>query len=118
MVNGRWRTWASWLWPGRCVLCRAAIDAQRDLCPGCRKDLPWIAAACPSCAVPSASSARACGACQRKRPAFDRACAALRYAAPVDRLIVGLKYRRRLELARALGELLCAKLVALPKRPD
>ena len=117
MVNGRWRAIASWLWPGHCVLCRAVIGAGDDLCAGCRTDLPWTTTACPSCAAPSASSRSACGACQRKRPAFDHAQAAFRYRAPVDRLIAGLKYHRRLDLARALGELLAEKLqrTARPK---
>jgi ComF family protein len=118
MVNGRWRALGSWLWPGTCLLCRAAIDAGGNFCAGCRADLPWISTACPRCAMPSASSAVACGACQRKKPASDQAYAALRYTAPVDRLIVGLKYNRRFDLAQALGDLLSTRLQRLHERPD
>jgi ComF family protein len=49
---------------------------------------------------------------------MNRTYAALRYAAPVDRLIVALKYRRRLDTARALGELLLSKLITIEDRPD
>lgn len=119
MVNGRWHALGSWLWPGTCVLCRAAIGTNNNFCIGCRADLPWITTACPSCATPSASSKNACGACQRKPPIVDSAFAALRYAAPVDRLIAGLKYHRRLDLAHALGELLSTRLKEhITEQPD
>ncbi len=120
MVNGRLHTLRSWLWPGECLLCRARTDAGEDLCPGCRKQLPWITALCPRCAIslPEESASVPCGNCQRKAPVFDRAYAALHYAAPVDRLILNLKYHHRLELARALGRLLAGRLLALPDRLD
>jgi ComF family protein len=117
MVNGRLLAWLSWLWPERCALCRAPIGAGKDFCAGCHADLPWIKTGCPTCAAPSSSSAR-CGRCQRKPPAMHRTYAALRYAEPVDRLIVGLKYRRRLDLARALAQLLLPTLQKIHTRPD
>jgi ComF family protein len=49
---------------------------------------------------------------------MDYAHAALRYAEPVNRLIVGLKYRRRLDIARALADLLAEKLRTVRRRPD
>ncbi len=121
MVNGRWHALRSWLWPGHCLLCRARAPADEELCEGCRAQLPWITAACPRCAapLPQGSAAVLCGSCQRKkRPAFNRACAALHYTPPVDRLIVNLKYRHRLELARTLGRLLAESLRQLADRPD
>lgn len=118
MVYRRWCAWMSWLWPGKCLLCRASIAAGQDFCTGCRTDLPWIDTSCPTCAAPSASSTARCGRCQRKPPAMNRTCAALRYATPVDRLIIALKYRRRLDTARALGKLLLSKLEMSDGRPD
>src|SRR5436309_15816980 len=101
MVDGGWWALRSWLWPSHCLLCRARVEAGAELCQGCRAELPWIAAACPRCAapLPTPAALAPCGQCQRRPPVFDRAYAALHYAAPVDRLIVRLKYRRRLELA-------------------
>jgi ComF family protein len=67
--------------------------------------------------VRAAAAAVPCGACQQKPPTFDRAIAALRYDAPVDRLIVNLKYNGRLNLARALATLL-ADRIAPADAPD
>src|SRR4051794_15841196 len=120
MVNSRWAALRTWLWPGHCLLCRARTRAGHGLCDPCRAQLPWLRAACPVCAVPLAGepSAVACGACQKKPPPFDHTRAALNYAAPVDRLILPLKYHRRLDLARTLGHLLADALGDLPARPD
>jgi len=120
MVNGRLETVRSWLWPGHCLLCRARVGAGTGLCNGCHAQLPWLNGACAHCAMPLPveSASVACGSCQKKAPVFDRACAALRYAEPVDRLIVNLKYHRRLDLARTLGHLLVERLHALTERPD
>ena len=117
MVNQRWNAIVTWLWPGRCPLCRGRSGTRSDLCHGCHSALPWLHTACQRCAAPLASSARTCGQCQRKPPPFDRACAAVRYEKPVDRLVLNLKYHRRLEFARTLGELLATRLQAMAS-PD
>jgi ComF family protein len=44
--------------------------------------------------------------------------AALRYQAPVDRLVLDLKYHRKLDRSRVLGELLAARLGDLDVRPN
>ncbi len=62
--------------------------------------------------------ARVCGACQRRPPAFARTVALFHYAPPVDRLIHGLKYHGRLELARILGGLLADALTRRPVHID
>jgi ComF family protein len=120
IVNNRWNALRTWWWPGHCLLCRTHTYAGRELCDGCHADLPWIRVACPRCAAPlaAASAGRACGKCQRKAPPFDRARAALQYQAPVDRMILNLKYHRRLELARTLGELLATHIDNAGESPD
>jgi ComF family protein len=110
MVNQRWNAIVDWLWPGRCPLCRGRSRRGGDLCHGCHGALPWLHTACQRCAAPLASAARVCGQCQRKPPPFDRAYAAVKYEKPVDRLVLNLKYHRRLDLARTLGELLATCL--------
>lgn len=120
MVNSRWHALHSWLWPGCCLLCRQRTASGDEICPGCRADLPWITHSCPRCATPLAveSAPAPCGSCQQKPPVFDRASAALRYDAPLDRLITGLKYHRRLTLARTLGQLLAENLQPTHGLPD
>ncbi|OGI49172.1 MAG: hypothetical protein A2151_08130 [Candidatus Muproteobacteria bacterium RBG_16_65_34] len=114
MVNERLKQIQSWLWPGSCLLCRARLPAGEDFCAGCAQSLPRLEAACPRCAAAlGAPSTEACGECQKRPPAFDRARALFTYAAPVDRLILRLKYHRQLYLARVLGEALGAFIVGL-----
>ena len=84
-----------------CVLCAAASGA-RLLCAGCTADLPQVAEACPQCAGPSPGGA-VCGACTTHPPPFDATIAPWRYEFPVDRLVLALKFGRRLALAEAFG---------------
>jgi len=81
--------WLAWLLPRRCVLCNAPSGAGL-VCAACLADLPWL----PPPAVPGGVFA------------------ALSYEYPVDRLVLGAKFHRRLPYARALGELLAAALAA------
>src|SRR3990170_4893923 len=118
MVNDRLKQIQSWLWPGSCLLCRARLPAGEDFCAGCAQSLPRLEAACPRCAAAlGAPSTEACGECQKRPPAFDRARALFTYAAPVDRLILRLKYHRQLYLARVLGEALGAFIAGLDDAP-
>lgn len=55
---------------------------------------------------------RPCGQCLAQPPAIDRSIIPYVYAAPLDRLITGLKFHQRLSHARLLAELL------LPHIPD
>lgn len=97
------------LLPSFCLLCGDRVAASRDFCPGCTAALPALATACPVCAQPY-HGVGACGQCQRRPPPFAAALAPFRYAAPVDRLIVGLKFHAQLVHARALGGMMAAFL--------
>lgn len=90
-----------------CVLC-AAASGGRLLCAGCAADLPQVAEACPRCAAPSPGGAP-CGACTTDPPAFDATIAPWRYEFPVDRLVLALKFGRRLALAELFGAALAER---------
>lgn len=90
-----------------CVLC-AAASGDRLLCAACAADLPQVADACPQCAVPSPGGA-VCGACTTHPPQFDATIAPWRYEFPVDRLVLALKFGRRLALAEAFGAALAGR---------
>lgn len=93
------------------MLCGDPADPGADLCAPCNAALPRLASACPRCGNPLAGNAATlCGACQQRLPAFDATRALFRYAHPVDSLVHGLKYHGRLDLARALGNLLGTEL--------
>jgi ComF family protein len=84
-----------------CVLC-AGASGGRLLCAGCAADLPQVAEACPRCAGPGPGGAQ-CGACTTRPPQFDATIAPWRYEFPVDRLVLALKFGRRLALAELFG---------------
>ena len=93
--------------PARCALC-GDTGSREPVCAACRADLPWLGPHCECCAVPlpPGSRFRTCGPCGEGRPAPYRVFSALAYAYPVDRLVTGAKFHRRLRDARLLGELL------------
>lgn len=94
------------LFPASCLLCGDAVGGEMDLCRPCHEELPLNRTACQRCGSPLAAAASLCGACLRHAPPYDALTTALRYEAPVDRLIQGLKFNHRLENARLLGRLL------------
>jgi ComF family protein len=91
-----------------CILC-AAPSGAAVFCAGCARDLPALGEACPRCAGPSPGGA-VCGRCLAAPPSYDATVAAWRYAFPVDRLVLALKYGGRLALARAFGAALAARV--------
>lgn len=87
-----------------CLLCDAESGTEL-LCHACREALPRLAEPCPRCAMPSRDKA-ICGACLAHPPHFDGTVAPWRYDYPVDRLVLALKFQRRLALAPVLARAL------------
>lgn len=98
------------LLPPTCLLCGAAGEPERDLCAGCRADLPLNEPACRRCGAPLVGDGEICGGCLQQPPPVERAFAPLLYQPPVDYLIKELKFNGRLACARLLGEWLGAAL--------
>lgn len=103
--------------PSYCRLCQAPDSDERGLCHGCLTDLPRLGFACPRCAQPLATAAALCGDCQRWPRAFDRCIALFRYAAPLDRLLLQLKFGHAVHLARSFAALFADRLEN-EARPD
>jgi len=122
MVYERLANLRSWLFPGRCLLCTARLPNRHELCDACRESLPWLRAACPRCAaprdLPPVADALPCGRCLSTPPVYERARALYAYAPPVDRLVQGLKYHRRLDWGRVLGNQFADHLAALGETAD
>jgi ComF family protein len=101
------------LLPSTCALCGGGCDGV--VCPPCRAQYAGPrAASCARCANPlsnkAADSAPAdahgngpddiiCNSCLADPPAFDATVAAVDYAAPLDQLVLQLKFGARLALA-------------------
>lgn len=92
------------LLPGTCLLCRRASHRTRDLCIECEQALPWLGNHCELCAQPLPFSNR-CGECLKKPPAFDSCVSAFEYKFPINQLVTGFKYNRKLEYGQLLAAL-------------
>jgi ComF family protein len=115
LVNKGLRGWIDFLLPGACLLCGVRVPAGGDICAGCDAELPRPGPTCACCAAPLAHAPELelrCARCQQTPPAFDRTVALFSYAAPIDRLILRLKYHGDLSLARVLGSRLGVTLLA------
>ena len=116
----RWpRALARTLLPCSCALCGEA--APEPVCAPCtlRHAGPG-AARCPCCANPLGAAeapGQSCAACIAEAPAFDATLAAVDYAAPLDGLVLGLKFGARLPLAPWFGHLLRDAVLAQPGWP-
>ena len=115
-----------WLFPTHCDLCLAPTHGSQPICPGCYRELPWLAPGCTSCAEPLPTlHPGQCETCLRHPPALDACHALFSYQAPVDQWIRRLKFHQELTLARLLGGMLAeqfrasedAWLVPVPLHP-
>ncbi|MCY3941837.1 MAG: ComF family protein [Gammaproteobacteria bacterium] len=94
------------LLPWRCALCAGQARDGRELCDACAEGLPRAEQACPRCGIRVGRTdvTGTCVRCAVRPPGFHRMVAPLAYDYPVDRLLLGLKFGRRMHLARALGQ--------------
>ncbi|PIF09906.1 ComF family protein [Janthinobacterium sp. 13] len=108
-LDAAWQALRLWLGatvlPAQCALC--GMGCPEVLCSPCRAQyLTQGRPRCRQCANPLDDAARLCGRCVRQRPAYDATVTAFDYAAPVDQLLLQLKFGARLALAPLLAELL------------
>lgn len=113
----RWpRALARMLLPSACALC--GEEARDAVCVPCT--LRYAAPGgprCPCCANPlglEEPPGQACGACLADEPAYDATVVAVDYAAPLDGLVLGLKFGARLPLAPWCAGLLRDAVLARP----
>jgi ComF family protein len=105
-MAGAWRVPLSGLLqlvlPEHCSLCRRPGDAP--VCGACRAELPWNRVACPLCALPQHTApAYVCADCAEQAPPFDASWSAFRYATPIDKAVLHLKYHAGFRSAHWLG---------------
>jgi ComF family protein len=96
------------LFPYICCFCRAYTTSGQDLCVACKLALPWIEERCYKCGLyltPGIDSID-CERCREMPPKFDRLCALFSYQQPVTKLVMGLKFGKKLSYGRVMGELL------------
>jgi ComF family protein len=98
---------------GTCPLCGVATPAS-DLCLSCDRDIPNTTDICRHCALPLPANTDPliCGQCQQHPPPFQTAYSFTRYAPPVDRMLQQLKFQRKLNYAKLLGQRMALDIVA------
>lgn len=110
------------LMPARCAFCGVrTLGFERDICSGCRNDLPWVKHACELCGQPLVAPLAlpvGCAACQQTPTTLVATIAPLRYEFPVDVGLKALKFRRKLYYGAAFGELLAEAARRLPTDID
>lgn len=95
--------------PSSCALC--GMTGDKTLCDGCEAQFfKRTAVRCVRCAIPlppsGPSPIRHCGECLKKAPAFDATVVAADYTAPIDQMVLALKFGSRLALAPLFARLL------------
>jgi predicted amidophosphoribosyltransferase len=98
-----------------CLAC--GLQRGAPFCRACEADfVPPSLARCPRCAarLPALRTAAGsvpppCGACLAAAPCFDATIALGDYRAPLDAMVLALKSAGRLDIGRALGELLARR---------
>ncbi len=101
------------LLPSACALCGARCHAA--VCVPCHAQfLAPRGPRCPRCANPlgQADARNQCGACQAHQPAYDATVAAADYSAPLDQLVLELKFGGGLALAPWFGAVLADAVLA------
>lgn len=102
----------SWLLPYTCILCGSPAQSAQDLCNACRLDLPLPQNTCKICATAlSVLGDITCGVCLQQTHPFDVTYALYDYQAPIDTLLLELKFNQALVHARVLGELMAEKII-------
>lgn len=103
--------------PCCCALCGRV--GPTVLCEGCRaRYLADSSARCAQCAIdlPASAGVARCGGCLRRPPSFDATVVVGDYAAPVDQLVLALKFGGQLPVAPLFGQLLADALRQLPRQ--
>jgi predicted amidophosphoribosyltransferase len=96
------------LLPQRCVVCGSG---GRQLCGGCREELPRIEPPlCARCGAPTAWPVQRCRECAGRRLGFSSARAAAGYDAAARRLVHAWKERGLRRLAVEVGQLVAERL--------
>jgi len=110
------------LLPSCCALCGG--HARAAVCADCEQAYVAPTPRCPCCANPTGAldSTRHCGACLAQAPPFDATWAACDYAAPLDSLVLQLKFGAQLALAPWMARVLHGAISSImhpaPVLPD
>lgn len=121
-VRGAGRAALHAVYPPQCLGCRALVADDGALCAACWRDTPFVLGlSCDKCGQPQPGAPDEapviCDDCLRVARNWDRGRAALAYAGKGREMVLALKHRDALHLARPAGGWL-ARAAADLIRPD
>jgi len=99
-----------------CLLCARDIkhlNDKTDFCAQCLSQFEKNLVSCETCAIPLSENEldlMTCGGCQIKPPPWQRAISTYRYEYPLSKILIALKYQRRLEYIASLASLMSKDL--------
>jgi ComF family protein len=101
--SGRWLL--DLVLPPRCPGCGIIVDDLHSFCPPCWASLNFLGErGCTTCGIPlAATDSGTCAICLVKPPLITRTRAAVEYGDVARHLAVGLKYGRKIALAKAMA---------------
>jgi ComF family protein len=102
--------------PARCPGCGAIVDQLHNFCSDCWKQLEFLGAGgCASCGIPLQSTDyHTCAVCLARPPRITRARAVVAYDDLSRRLVIKLKYGRKVALAKTMARFMAPLIGALP----
>lgn len=98
------RALLQYLLPDYCALCK--LQSKARICDACQEDYMQDSThRCQQCALPLPTRHdKRCGNCLKDPPAFDTSVVAIHYEAPVDSLVLGLKFGAKLNYAEIIAQ--------------
>lgn len=115
----QWQKILQQVLPNRCAICTAVNENL--ICLDCERDffteLHSKNSRCTRCALPlpASMSPQQCGNCLQKHPYFDRTIVACNYVAPIDHLVLALKFGHQLNLAKIFAKELRNTISNMPQ---
>ncbi len=119
MLFNKLKNWLKTRLRNDCLLCGADIleyygsessaDVVVDFCAQCRNQFTANLYCCTTCSIPLKETGNnhytelICGHCQKQMPLWTMALTSFTYEYPVDRLLIALKYQRRIDYAKSLA---------------
>lgn len=101
-----------------CWSCGLGHAGKNRLCDDCHDSIKSVFEPCLQCGLSHAGDTKTCVQCLSQPKLWQQMIAPLSYASPVSRLIQQLKYNQKLEVLKALMELVLPAFKSLDEQPQ
>lgn len=97
-----------------CFICGSETIGEDFICDKCKSKLPFLndVNCCKRCGAPLNPETKFCDDCKIAMFNFDEARACVEYSGEIKKLILGIKYSRKIYLAKFFAKLMYEKLLS------